>query len=203
MSGLKQSRLGGTVFLSYNIPMAWEIILIDWIGNLRNPLMDSLMSGLTYLGSESVIIVLAILASFALIRIKKYNYLVALWISLLGEELIVSLIKYLTERSRPEILTHLIQADSFGFPSGHSSASVVFYGFMGYFLTQELKNRRAKIIAWIILSFIISAVGFSRIYLGVHWPTDVLAGYFVAFVWLTLVIYIFKNRGRVEPLLNN
>jgi undecaprenyl-diphosphatase len=177
--------------------MALETILIYWAGNFRNPFLDSSMVVVTYLGAAKIVFLMAMLSSLALIKLKKYNYLALLWLSILGQELLIRLIKNLIARPRPEILEHLISSDGGSFPSGHSATAAVFYGLIGYILLRELKSQRAKFITGIILSVVILSVGISRIYLGVHWPTDVLGGYFIAFLWLALIIYIFKRKSYV------
>jgi undecaprenyl-diphosphatase len=174
--------------------MPWEISMINLIGQLRNPTPDSFMVFATQLGSGTFIIISSILIILMLIISKKFNCAWIIAISLLGQEIISSLIKHLVARARPDILTHLVQADGYSFPSGHSLAAAVFYGLLAYLLTQSIKKPVYRYGIWILAFGLIVLVGFSRIYLGVHWPTDILGGILLGFLWIFLVVSVFNKR---------
>lgn len=174
--------------------MLWEINLIQSLEHFRNPMLNYWMLFITNLGSTFFIIFISALVSVAFIFFKKYRYLLIFISAILGEEAITYLIKHLVKRIRPEILAHLTQASGFSFPSGHSFASATLYSLLAYFLTKEIKNKKIKMFIWILALLFISLIGFSRIYLGVHWITDVLGGFMMAFIWIELVIFIFKKK---------
>ncbi len=98
-----------------------------------------------------------------------------------------SLLKKIIRRPRPT-LTHLVEATGFSFPSGHSTSSVMFYGFIIYIVYKRCKNETVKKILIALLSIMILCVGVSRVYLGVHYVSDVLAGF--SFGALCLSLYI-------------
>ena len=85
-------------------------------------------------------------------------------------------------KPRPELWTRLISETSFSFPSGHAVGSMVVYGFIAYILAKELPGYLKPV--YTIASVLIIAIGFSRLYLGVHYPTDIIAGYGVGVLWL-------------------
>jgi membrane-associated phospholipid phosphatase len=96
--------------------------------------------------------------------------------------LINQVMKLFFAKSRPELWTRLISEHSFSFPSGHAVGSMVVYGFIAYILAKELPTYRRYVDA--VSSILIIAIGFSRLYLGVHYPTDIIAGYGVGLLWL-------------------
>jgi undecaprenyl-diphosphatase len=96
------------------------------------------------------------------------------------------LLKLLFGRARPALWDRIIHVGLHSFPSGHAMVSIVIYGFIGYILAKQFPQWRGRIFA---LTFVlIVAIGFSRLYLGVHWPTDVVAGYAAGLVWLIACI---------------
>ncbi len=167
---------------------------------IRNPFLNGIMAGITWLGNWEVILALAIALGIFFWKKKKYNYLSALFLAAAGGELIGKILKYIVARQRPEIISHLAEADGFSFPSGHAFMAACFYGFLIWIFSREIKNDLIKKSAIIFLLFLIFAIGFSRIYLGVHCPSDVLGGFVLGTVWVVVVIkgckYICKECGR-------
>ena len=107
------------------------------------------------------------------------------------------IIKNIIRRARPDHL-RLITQGGYSFPSGHAMISIAVYGLLFYFVVKKIKNKPLRIILSIILIFIILTVGISRIYVGVHYPTDVIAGYLLAIIELIILINIFNDRGLLN-----
>jgi len=105
-----------------------------------------------------------------------------------------NLLKLILKVPRPD-LDPLFFAKFYGFPSGHSMMSFIFYACLVYFSFKYLHNTKVKIAVLIASINIIILVGFSRIYLGVHNPTDVLGGFIAGFWWVTTAILIDKTRS--------
>ena len=103
--------------------------------------------------------------------------------------------KNIFERSRP-IGINLIEETGLSFPSGHSMVGLAFYGFIIYLIYKLISNKRKKQLFTIILSIIILLIGFSRIYLGVHYFTDVIGGFLLGIIYLTIYINIIKIESR-------
>ncbi|MDR1567701.1 MAG: phosphatase PAP2 family protein [Streptococcaceae bacterium] len=117
----------------------------------------------------------------------------------------VKLLKLVYQRQRPPLL-HLVQENSLSFPSGHATVALVFLGTLLLIFGQILKSNSWKILLTLFSGLIVLLIGISRIYLGVHYPTDVLAGFLLAGGWLFLtypifvkmrVASVFKSIGRV------
>jgi len=108
-------------------------------------------------------------------------------IVLVGGILLNEALKLLFHRQRPG-LPHLVEASGLSFPSGHSMVSFSFYGLLAYLIWVNFSNRALKLVAVPIMTVLILAIGISRIYLGVHYPSDVLAGFAAGSFWLVACI---------------
>ncbi len=156
---------------------------------LVNDKLTSIIKVITNLGS-SISIIIMIITSFFIIQNKKIvcgiicNTIIALFLDLL--------IKYIIKRDRPLIDNHLIDVIGYSFPSGHAMVSMSFFGFIIYLL-YVYWNNKYKWLVIMLLGLIIIMIGFSRIYLGVHYLSDVLAGYFVSIIYLVFFITVYEK----------
>lgn len=121
---------------------------------------------------------------------KKYKDFIIFLLALPITQYLYSYIKIIIARPRPPIEMRLIEVKHYSFPSGHSIMSMVLYGLLIYFVYKYVKNRILKIALISILSILIIAIGFSRVWLGVHFPTDVIGGFALGICCLCLFIYI-------------
>lgn len=156
---------------------------------------------LTALGGVAVLTLTTVFVAGYLLIVRKYH---AMWLVLaatLGGLLISTLLKHLIDRARPDLVPHLSHVYTSSFPSGHSMLSAVVYLTLGALLTRLASERRVKLYflaAALLLTFL---VGVSRVYMGVHYPTDVLAGWTAGLVWALLcwlVARYLQRRGAVE-----
>ena len=138
--------------------------------------------------------ILAILiASFLL---KNKNYFKYIFINLISLVAINQVLKFIFQRTRPEL--NLINETGYSFPSGHAMVSLGFYGFIVYLILISKLSKKYKVILTIILETLIIAVGFSRIYLGVHYFTDVIVGFIISIIYLIIYIDIIKIGDKNE-----
>jgi hypothetical protein len=120
-----------------------------------------------------------------------------IWLSLLGSDLIVSLIKAHVDRARPDQAEALLPASGYSFPSGHTFSSLAFYGLLGVMMLLSMKPGAARLAMITGIVAISGLVGFSRIYVGAHWPTDVLGSWLLGTAWLCLLSMVLAgNIGR-------
>jgi undecaprenyl-diphosphatase len=157
---------------------------------------------LTALGGSTVLALMIFVVAGYLFLQKKYH---AMWVTLICTTggLAVSLVlKRIFSRPRPTEVPHLSETMTSSFPSGHSMLSAVVYLTLGMLLTRVVAGRASKIYFLGIAMVITFLVGVSRVYLGVHYPTDVMAGWMAGFVWALLcwmVTRYLQHRGQVEP----
>ena len=181
-----------------NLIVQLDFLIINFIEQMRMPFLTLFFKSITYLGEWAVVLPIALLVSAILIlkRKKKQDAILA-FISLGGLS-VAFLLKNIVHRARP--LAGLINETSFSFPSAHAVISVVFYGFIIYLLLPKIKNKKLKALKIFIASLLVLLIGFSRLYLGVHYLSDVLVGYIIGAIWLLLGIYGIKliNRKRIS-----
>ena len=135
-------------------------------------------------------------ATFALLAYKKrWPDLSALAICLAGAGLLSVFLKNSFQRMRPDSF-FLVQETSFSFPSGHAMATMCFYGMLAFFLMREAKSWSLRLLIATLAVILSLIIGLSRIYLGVHYPTDVVAGYAVGFMWLLFCISLLLKQQK-------
>ena len=168
--------------------------VLGFIEQMRTPFLTVFFKFVTYLGEWAVVLPIALIVSTILIlkRRRKQDAILA-FISLGGLS-VAFLLKNIVHRARP--LGGLVTETSFSFPSAHAVMSVVFYGFIIYLLLPKIKNKKLKALKIFIASILVLLVGFSRLYLGVHYLSDVLAGYTIGAIWLLLGIYLVSSRNK-------
>lgn len=156
---------------------------------LRSAPLIAALSVLTWLGDMLVVVPVALVAG-ALIWFTRGSWvpLLLLAISAAGVGLTVQLIKIMIARPRPVVVSHLVVEDGFGFPSGHSAQSAACYLLLGALGLRLLRTRRAR--AWALAAAVAAVLitGFSRVLLGVHSPSDVLAGWVLGACWAALLL---------------
>lgn len=155
----------------------------------RGPLwLKDTMRDVSALGSAAVLIILVSgLAGYLLLQGRKASALAVALASAGGAALNV-LLKSLSARPRPDIVPHLTEVTSSSFPSGHSMLSAIIYLSAGAMLARHSTSRAIEVYVLVLAAGLTFAVGFSRIYLGVHYPTDVLAGWIAGIVWTLLCL---------------
>ena len=169
----------------------------------RYPGISRVFAWITILGQWQFCISVIIIASLLLYFWRKKEYILPFWLTILGNEIFVYFGKLLFHRPRPEGLGSYLE-DSFAFPSGHSALAVVLYGFIVYFLWRNFKSWKNKMNIAFLGFLIMIAIGFSRLYLGVHYLSDVLGGYLLGLLWLIIGINLIewlklkKQKGKFE-----
>lgn len=168
---------------------------------LGPPWLPGTVRDITALGSGAVLALFIVaVAGFVALR-RQYRALLLLLAAVGGGVLLMVGLKDWFERPRPEFALRLVQAESWSFPSGHSLVSTVVYLTLGTMLARTVEPLRLKIYVISVGLFLAFLVGLSRIYLGVHYPTDVLAGWTIGLVWAVLCWLAarwLQRRGRVE-----
>lgn len=184
------------VFLSlaFSIKDAEKGILFDesmmeWVHKNINSNMTIVMKGITFLGSTYFFMIVGVLLLFYFIKTKHYEGIFPLLFSTIGSFSLNAILKHIFTRTRP-IEYFLIHQGGYSFPSGHAMVSMSFYTTMTYFVVKNKKYKNKNYLFWILNFLIVGLIGFSRIYLGVHWPTDVLAGYMMGFLVYLFTIFL-------------
>jgi membrane-associated phospholipid phosphatase len=168
--------------------------------SVRSLFWDDFFFLFTNLGSWQVVTGLFILISFIFILYRKKDLIFPLFVSIFGSGIMVVIIKYLVDRARPGGDISLYSEQLPSFPSAHAALIFALFGFLIYcawrlhFRSSFKLSIITKIIATFTFSLIIILVGFSRLYLGVHFLSDVIAGYLTGLVWVLIAMYISRKE---------
>jgi membrane-associated phospholipid phosphatase len=181
-----------TVTLGFLVELGWasdgstafDTQITRWFVDHRTPTWTDAMRIVTWLGSSAVVIPLAILVVVVLL-IGRQRWL-ALFVALAvgGASLLSVLTKDVIGRDRPPVDIRLQQAHSSSFPSGHSTQAAATYFALAIVVTVLIHSRAPRAVTWTVATLIVFLVGVSRVYLGMHWATDVLGGWLLGSVWV-------------------
>ena len=165
------------------------IISIDQYTNillysLRHPLAIKIFNIITLLGESWTIIIFVLITSITLYTANKKWQIIGLWLTVGGSVGFTFLAKIFFDRPRP--ISALIIETSPSFPSAHAAVAISFYGFILYLLFKKMNKKRDQILVALFGLILIALIGFSRLYLGVHYLSDVLIGYLVGLLWLII-----------------
>jgi membrane-associated phospholipid phosphatase len=174
-----------------------------WLANALHanatPPATTALAAVTLLGSTSALALAAGSAGGYLVGRGRRQDAALLVVVLCGAQLLGWILKAIFERPRPSFDDPLALAGWFSFPSGHAMSSIALYGALAFVFADRLRSPKARLVVVGGLALLVAAIGFSRLYLGVHYLTDVLAGYSAGLAWLLLVLGLYKTLKEVRP----
>ena len=167
--------------------------------SIRSEKLTMFWKLITHSGDRDTVILLGIV--LLLVKSLRKKYGVKFAIAALSSTAIYQGMKYIFQRPRPDIALRLIEESGYSFPSGHSMNCLVSYGILAYLILKYCENARLAKIFSVGLGLIIILIGLSRVYVGVHFPTDVIGGWSLGIAVLVAMMYAFeKFDGRYEKL---
>jgi undecaprenyl-diphosphatase len=156
---------------------------------LQRPWLTSVMRFVTFFGNTSTLTMLTVAVAVVLLATASRRRLVMFLATMIGGSLLDMLLKTHFQRARPDAFPHLTHASGYSFPSGHSMGSMLFFGSLAYVVYFSIENhRRWGAAAAVACMALVVLVGGSRIYLGVHYLTDVLAGFAAGLFWICMCL---------------
>lgn len=158
----------------------------------------SVMQSFSWLASPGVLLVLTILAVGTLWLTKRRRPAAWIVIALVGGVILNLVLKELFQRQRPDSFFGP-NLSSYSFPSGHAMGSFCFYGVIAGLIAARVESAALRVLIWTAAGLLILGIGLSRIYLGVHYPTDVIAGYLAAAVWTSALLFLDRIREAKKP----
>lgn len=162
--------------------------LVTFFAEHRVSWVTTTMRGTTLLGSAWFIVSLVLGAGFILgVRAHSWRPFLLLGASAGGAGLLDFIAKIVIARPRPPAVWMVGPVTGFSFPSGHAAEAAV-YGMLAYLVARACSTWQAKVLAWALASAVSITIGVSRVYLGVHWPTDVIGGWALATLWLAVLL---------------
>jgi membrane-associated phospholipid phosphatase len=165
------------------------------------PGLTRLMQGFSFLGSVGTVSVLCLVILGAFLYFRRFRMASLLGITMLGMAVLDEALKLAFRRSRP-VAFFGPTPGSYSFPSGHAFGALCFYGVLAAIITTRMRGAAVKGCVWTGAFLLIGMIGFSRIYLGVHYPSDVIAGYCAGAVWVAAIGFLdrFLMDQRKEEL---
>jgi undecaprenyl-diphosphatase len=186
--------------VTHDQTVRFDMAIRGRIHALASPGLTTAMVALSFLGREGIIA--GSVVSLIVFWRKRWRR-AAIWlaVTMLGGQVLETVLKLAFHRPRPAPFFGPLPY-SYSFPSGHALSSFCFYGIMAGLLTARLRSRNWRILLWALAAALVASIGVSRIYLGVHYPGDVLAGYLAAAVWVSamLVLDRFRTRRRIRSV---
>jgi len=178
--------------LAENELESFDAIITEYIISFRTDALTGYLTLATHLGDRYAYIVFTILlAGFYLIKHRSWKFILQTTLVLLLASLSNVVLKRVIHRARPS-LEHLVAVNTLSYPSGHAMSAMAFYGFLVFLCVRYKMPHWIRYILVGILVALILSVGVSRIYLGVHYPSDVAAGFIGGLIWVTLCAVLFS-----------
>ncbi|MGI8597831.1 MAG: phosphatase PAP2 family protein [Chitinophagaceae bacterium] len=204
--------LAGFIFIARRVFITgsteFDQSVFDKLQPYVNETNNKIMLFITFLGKHDFLIPanLALIAYFLFIKKHKW-YSIKIPAIAISSLLMMFVLKNLFGRERP-LIPLLEQARGLSFPSGHALMSMTFYGLLIYIVWNSIKNQQLKWSLVVLLLALIFLIGFSRIYLRVHYTTDVMAGFAMGFLWLVIAVQVIRriekySKRNLNPIVKN
>ena len=177
----------------------------DFAATIASPSLDNFIKVITFFASRQFLTPAALLLVAYFVFIKRHRwYSLKVPVVALGSITLNVVLKYFFDRPRP--IVPMVEAHGLSFPSGHTMVAASFYGLLIYLVWHNVKPPALRYTLIALLSVFVILIGFSRIYLRVHYATDVLAGFAAGFMWVVIGIYILRrmerySRKEITPVL--
>jgi membrane-associated phospholipid phosphatase len=175
---------------------AFDRAILTWIGSHHTGWLDTSAIELTALGSSVVLWVIGLALSVLLWHLGKRLYVALIWLACTGSLVLNQTLKAAFGRSRPDVFEWLVDVGHLSFPSGHAMNSMVFYTVAAYSIGHVVGPGPARTWTYGFAALLIGMIGFTRLYLGVHYPSDVLAGFAVGYAWAILCAILTEAWAR-------
>jgi undecaprenyl-diphosphatase len=157
---------------------------------IQSPMWTSLLLTVTNLGSTLYLIIVGSVAGIAFLALRWFRSFFIFIIAMAGQAALHHGSKWLIARPRPSNLISYRTAESFSFPSGHAVAALCLYGMIAWIITRRIESPAVTASIWIFTIVLIFLIGASRVYIGIHYPTDVVAGFVGSLIWTAALMSI-------------
>lgn len=180
----------------------FDHVVREGVNSFATPVLTQAMIAFSFIGDWPFLTILGLAIFGFLLYIKWKREALIFLITNAGELMLNMGLKAVYQRTRPEPLFEYALPNSYSFPSGHALGSFCFFSIIAWIVARNLDNSALKWVFCFLAAALIVAIGVSRIYLGVHHPSDVVAGYLVAASWTATVVFadrsLVKNRAEKD-----
>ncbi len=179
-----------TEHIKEDILASYDTQIADYIISFRTPFLTRYFTFVTHVGDRNgYLIALALFAIITYLAFKRWRYVLQTTGVLLLSSISNIMLKRFIDRARPSA-EHLVTVTTLSYPSGHAMSAMAFYGFLIYLCYKFQMNKFLKIGIITFFVLLILSIGISRIYLGVHFPTDIAGGFIAGLIWVIFCIFI-------------
>ncbi len=200
---------GSSLFLGLFIKLTWELregdvghldqLILVAMSRLRVPPLNSAAVEITALGSLTLIFIFTSIGLLFLLLSRDHLGAIYLATGAGGAGIWAYALKYFFPRGRPTMVPWLVEVSGSSYPSGHSLVATSFYLLLAFLACRHYHSTRARLAIFAVAFSLIAAVCMSRLYLGIHYPSDVVGGVFFGMAWTFLITGILLSRSRREP----
>lgn len=170
---------------------AYDQNITDYVISHRSPALTNYFIFVTHVGDiYGYLVVLVASVLISLLVFKRWKYVAQITIVLALSAVSNMILKRFIDRARPGI-EHLVSVETLSYPSGHAMSAMAFYGFVIYLFYRFKMNLFLKVMVMLLLFLLILSIGISRIYLGVHFPSDIAGGFIAGFIWVVFCVILF------------
>ncbi|MDC6388524.1 phosphatase PAP2 family protein [Maribacter sp. PR1] len=183
---------------------SYDTAITDYVLSFRNPMLTKYFVFVTDIGDvNGYLIVLSLFAFISWLVLKQWKYVLQATIVLALATFSNMALKRFIDRARPGI-EHLVSVKTLSYPSGHAMSAMAFFGFLMYLISKLDIHRVLKYFLIFIFGLLILSIGISRIYLGVHFPSDIAGGFIAGFIWVVFCVLVFDliELFRRDPNVN-
>ena len=181
-------------FVHDTAPLGIDLTMQQVFINMRTDLLTPFMKVVTH--STDTITIVILCAALVLIPMTRKTMGLPLTAAALINMGTYKAMKHIFLRARPDVVYHIVEQGGYSFPSGHSATSMLVYGLLFYLVGKYCKNQKLRVLLQTVCGILVLTVGPSRLYVGVHWATDVLAGWCVGAAVLMAAVYLIERFGK-------
>lgn len=179
--------------------LAFDTVIREWVYARRSPGLNAVLIAITYMGNWQSIVFLGMV--LLLYKGTRREIGVPFAVISLCSTILYKAVKSFFARPRPDLSVRIIEQGGYSFPSGHSMNGIVCFGILIYLVRRYCKNRKVANLLTVLLSLLIIVIGCSRVYVGVHFPSDILAGWSLGAAFLCSAIIVLERiRGDSNDL---
>lgn len=194
------------VIIAFIVALSPAVTAIDgnvatWLHVRATPQVTDFMAAISLLGAPTTLTIMAVAGSLLLLYRRRYAEAAMVSTVVLGGNFLNFCLKHLIQRGRPLFDDPLFSLPTYSFPSGHAMATTVFYGLLAIYVSVSARQRYAASIAIGAAVLIVALVSFSRVYLGLHYLSDVIGGLSEGIAWLALSVIAWRHRRRGQAAL--
>lgn len=178
---------------------ATDYLILSWIAQFRSSALNGIMVDLTALGSPTIVTLLSVMFFLVFLLLRDRVSALQLATASIGGGMLSRLFKHTIARERPDIVPRLVEVSGFSYPSGHALFAAAIYLTLAILAARHFERLGQRAVVFTLAVAVVAMVGLSRIYLGVHYPSDVASGILLGAAWAFILGAAMARASQREP----